>query len=141
MNVAGKGNRGLSHPSHQQLVELAINSEAGYGLFDSGDVPNVMLEKLANKLRLVLSPKERRIIFADGTSRSCARSISGIPVSWGSIVMRLDFLVIASVLYDLIISALSLVDMQAGIDIYHQTVTIRNHGETEVLNLLYETET
>ena len=141
MNVAGKGNRGLSHPSRQQLVELAVNSEAVYGLFDSGDIANVMSEKLANKLRLVLPPTERHIIVADGTSRSCAGSISGIPVSCGSIVMRLDFLVIASVLYDLIISALSLVDMQAGIDMYHRTVTIRNHGETEVLNLIYETET
>ena len=65
----------------------------------------------------------------------------GIPVSFGSIVMRLDFLVIASVPYDLIIGAPKLVEMRACIDMYHQTVTIRNYGKTEVLNLVYEPET
>ena len=31
--------------------------------------------------------------------------------------------------------------MRACIDMYHQTVTIRNNGKTEVLNLVYEPET
>ena len=56
-------------------------------------------------------------------------------------MIRLDFLVIASVPYDLIIGAQTLVEMRACIDIYHQTVTIRNHGKKEVLNLVYEPET
>ena len=55
--------------------------------------------------------------------------------------MRLDFLMIASVPYDLIIDALTLEAMRACIHMYDQTVKIRNHGETEVLNLVYELET
>ena len=31
--------------------------------------------------------------------------------------------------------------MRASIDTHHQTVTIRNRGKTEVLNLVYEPET
>ena len=47
-------------------------------------------------LGLELYPRESRIIVADGTSGSYASSISGIPVSFGPIVMLVDFLVIDS---------------------------------------------
>ena len=100
-----------------------------------------MSDRLSNKLRLELSSTERRIIVADGNSGSCAGSILGIAVSFVSTVMRLDFLVIASVPYDLIIGASSLLVMRACVDMYHQTVTIRNHGKTEILNLVYKSET
>ena len=128
VNVAGEGDRSPSLTNRHQVVELEVYSEAVYGLLDSGAVPNVMSDKVANKLRLELSPTERRIIVADRTSGGCAGSISGIPVSFGSIVMRLDFLVIAPVPYDLIIGAPTLLEMRACIDMYHQTVTIRNHS-------------
>ena len=100
-----------------------------------------MLDKLANKLRLELALTERRIIVADITSGGCAGSMSGVSVSFCSIVMRLDFLVIVSVPYDCIIGAPTLVEMRVCIDMHHQTVTIRNHGKTEVLNLVNEPET
>ena len=131
LNIAVEGDHGPSTPNSHQVVELVVYSEAVYGLLDSGAIPNVMSDKLANKLRLYLSRTERRIIVADGTSGSCAGSISGIPVSFGSIVMHLDFLVVSSVPYDLIIGAPMLVEMRACIDMYQQTVTIRNHGKAE----------
>ena len=112
VNVAGEYDRGPSPPNRHQAAELAMYSEAVYGLLDSGAISNVMSDKLANKLRLELSPTERRSIFADGTLGSCA---SGMPVSFGSIVMNLDLLVIASVPYDLIISSSTLVEMRACI--------------------------
>ena len=80
-------------------------------MLESGAILNVMPNKLADKLKLELSPTKRRIIVADGISESCAGSISWIPVSFGSIVMWLDRLVIASVSYDLIIGAPTLVGM------------------------------
>ena len=123
------------------VMLIRFHSSFVYGLLDSGAIPNVMSDKLANKLRLELSPMERHIIVTDGTSGSCAGSISGVQVRFGPIVVRLDFLVIASVPYDLTVGAPTLVEMRAWIDMYHQTVTIRNHGKTEVLNLVYEPET
>ena len=56
-------------------------------------------------------------------------------MSFGSTVMRLEFSVIASFPYDLIIGAPTLVEMRECIDMDHQTVTIGNHEQTEVLNL------
>ena len=110
---------GLFNYELSQVVESAVYSEAVYGSLYSGDIPNVMSDKLANKLRLELSQTDRRIIVAGGTSGSWAGSISGIKVSFGSIVMRLDLLVITSVPYNLIIGAPTLVDKRACIDMYH----------------------
>ena len=62
-------------------------------------------------------------------------SRSVVQVSFGSIVMRLDFLVIALVPYDLIIGAPTLVEMRACTDICHQTFNIKNHGKAEALIL------
>ena len=53
---------------------------------------------------------------------------------------RIDIILVASVLYDLIIGAPTLVEMRACIDMYHETVTIRNHSTTEVLHQLYQYE-
>ena len=114
MNVAGEGDRGPPPSNRHQVVELAAYSEAVYGLLDSESIPNVMSDKLAINSRLELSPTERRITVADGTSGSCAGSISGTPFGFGSIVMRLDFLVIASILYEWILVAPTLVEMRAG---------------------------
>ena len=81
-------------------MELAVYSEAVYGFLDSAAVPNVIPDKLANKLRLEISLTESHAIFAHGNSESLVGSVSGIPVSFGSIVMRLYFSIISSVPYD-----------------------------------------
>ena len=65
VNIAGEGDRDPSTPNRHQVVELAVYSEPVYGLLYSGATTIVMLDKLANKLRLELSPRERRIIFGD----------------------------------------------------------------------------
>ena len=82
-NVTGKGDRGPSSPSNHQVVELVVS-----GLLDFNAIPNVMSDKLGNKLRLELSPTKRIIIVADGNSRSLAGRYRGIPVIFSSILKR-----------------------------------------------------
>ena len=79
-------------------MDLAVYSESVYSLLDSGTISNVNSDNLSNKLRLELYLIQRSVIVTDGTSGICAGSISGMPVSFDSTVMRLDFLVFASVL-------------------------------------------
>ena len=93
VNIAREGDRSPLHPTLHAAVELAVYSEVVHGLLDSGAILNVVSDKLANKLRLELSPTKRSIIVADGNSGSCAGSILGIPLSFVSTVMRLDSLV------------------------------------------------
>ena len=100
-----------------------------------------MSDKLAQKLRLELSRTKRRIIVAYGTYGRCTRLITGTSLIFGSIVMGLDSLVIASVPYGLIIGAATLVDMLTCIDMPHQIDMTRKEGKREVLNLVYESET
>ena len=52
--------------------------------------------------------------------------------------MGLDLLVIGSLPYGLLISAPTSVEMCACFNMYHEAVTIRNHGNTEVLNAVNE---
>ncbi len=99
-----------------------------------------MSDSLAEKLGLHLSTTKRRIVVADGSTGECAGILQEIPVSFGNIVVRLDFMVIKSLPYDLIIGSPTLVEMCACIDLYHQTVKVRKDGKTETLNLVYEPE-
>ena len=99
-----------------------------------------MSDTLAEKLSLKLSPKNRRIVVADGFTRDCAGVLEEIPVSIGDIVVRLNFMVIKLLTYDLIIGSPTLVDTCACMDLCHQTVKVRKNGKTETLNLVYEPE-
>ena len=131
----------ISLPPNRLLVtSLTVHSEPVYALLDSGAIPNVMSTGLAKKLKLDLEPTNRRIIVADGSSGSCQGVVSAIPVGFGDIVKRLDFMVVDSVPYDLIIGAPTLVKLCTRIDLYHQTVKLRHNGQSETLNLEYEPE-
>ena len=48
VDVVGEGDRGPSPPNCHQVFELAVNSEAVYGLLDPGAISNFMSGKLAN---------------------------------------------------------------------------------------------
>ncbi len=99
-----------------------------------------MSDTLAEKLRLKLAPTKRRIVVADATTGECAGILEEIPVSFGSIVVRFNFMVTKLLSYDLIVRSPTLVDMCACIDLYHKTVKVRKDGQTETLNLVYEPE-
>ena len=93
MNILRRWSSSIT--SEQSVSRLVVGvSEPVHDLQYLGATPSVMLDKLAEKVRFKSSPTERRIIVAGGISGSCAGSISVVTVSNGSIVMRLDFLVI-----------------------------------------------
>ncbi len=81
-----------------------------------------MADSLKEKLRLQLSIRKRRIVVADGSTRDCTVILKEIPVSFGDIVVRLDFMVIKSLPHDVIIGSPTLVEICACINLYHQTV-------------------
>ena len=140
VNVTGEVNQKKVPPNRHQFVKLAVYSEPVFWLLDSGAIPNVMSDSLAEKLRFQLSPTKRRIVVADGSTGDCAGILQEILVSFGDIAARLDFMVIKSLPYHLIIGSPTLVDMCACIDLYHQKVKVRKDGKTETVNLVYEPE-
>ena len=140
VNVTSEDGQRQVPPNLHQFVRLSVYSEPVYGLLDSGAIANVMSDTLADKLRWNLAPTKRRIVVADGSIGDCAGILEEILVSFGNIVMRLNFMLIKSFPYDVIIGSPILVDMCACIDLYHQTVKVRKDGTTETLNLVYEAE-
>ncbi len=127
----------LSRNRHQ-IMQLMVYFEHVFGILDSRAIPNVMSDRLANKLKLSLTPTERRIIVADLSTGGCKGIASDVPVVFGKVVVRLKFMVIESVPYDLIIGTPALVQIRARIDMYSQTEQVRKNVKTEVLNLVYE---
>ena len=129
-----------SPPNRHQLVSVTVYSEPVYALLDSGAIPNVMSMKFAKKLNLEVTPTNRRIVVANGASDGCEGVVSNVPVAFGSIVMRLKFLVIENMPFDIIIGDPTQIQMKAKIDKYHATVKLKLNGVTETLNLEYEPE-
>ena len=107
-----------------------------YASLDSGATRNVTSTALPIKLKLNPIPSNRRIIAADGSSGSCHGVVSEIPIRFGDIMNRLDFMIVDSVACDLIIGAPTLVKLCTRMDLYHQPVNLPHNG----LNLEYELE-
>ncbi len=66
-------------PNRHQFVQLAVYSEPVFGLLASEAIPNVMLGRLANELKIILNPTESRIIVADGPTEGCKGIASDVP--------------------------------------------------------------
>ncbi len=137
VHMASEQEKDVLPPNRHQVMQLTVYSEPVFGLSGSGALPNVMSDRLANKLKLSLTPTERRIIVADGSTEGCKGIASDVPVCFGMIVVRLKFIVIESVPYDLILGTPALVHIRARIDMYSQTVQVKKDRKTEVLNLVY----
>ncbi len=140
VNVTSEDRQRKVPPNRHQVVWITVYSEPVYGILDTSAIPNVISDTLVEKLRLNLTPTKRRIVVADGTTGACTGILEAIPVSFGSIVVRLNFMVIKSLPYDLNLGSPPLVDMCPCIDLYHQTAKVRKDGQTETLNPVYEPE-
>ncbi len=62
VNVTSEEKQMKVLPNRNQVVKLAVYSQPVHFLLDSGDIPNVMSDSLAEKLKLQLSPTKRRIV-------------------------------------------------------------------------------
>ena len=69
-------------------------------VLDSDWIPNVISDSSAKKLRLQSFPTKGRSVPADGSTGDSALMLQEIPISFGNIAARLDFMVILSLLYD-----------------------------------------
>ncbi len=125
VHMASEQEKNVLHPNRHQVVQLTLYAEPVFGVLGSGTIPNVMPDRLANKLKLSLNPTGRPITVADGSTGGYNGIASTVPVGFGKIFVRLKFRVIESVPYDLIIGTAALVQIRARINMYSQTVQVR----------------
>ena len=109
VHMASEQEKDVLPPNQHQVVQLTVYSEPDFSFLDSGTIANVMSDRLANKLKLSLAPPERRIVVANGSTGGSKGIVSDVPVGFGKIIVRLKFIVIESVPYDLIIGTPALV--------------------------------
>lgn len=64
---AGKDRKVMKHPEQLKLVEVSVFGRFVRSLFDYGDVPNVMLADICNRVELQRYSTTRRMRTADGT--------------------------------------------------------------------------
>ena len=100
VDIASEKQKDVLPPNRHQVVQLTVYSESVFALLGSGATSNVISDGLANKLKSSLTSTERRIIIADGSTGGCKWIGTDIPVGFGKMVIRLKFMVIASVSYD-----------------------------------------
>ncbi len=108
--------------SSGETAQKQVRFDEGPARFQDQGHSKRYSDTLAEKLRLNLSPTKRRIVVGDGSTGDCAGVLEEILVSFGDIVVRLNFMVIKSFPYDLIIGSPTLFDMCACMYLYHQAV-------------------
>ena len=113
------------------MVDLVLYSQTVYGLLDLAPANSDAFDSLPEKLKFESYPAEDCIIVPEENSGSSFSWISVASVSFGSNFIQLDFLCIASVLYDSIIRGLTFVGIGVLLDICHQPVAIRKKGKKE----------
>ena len=107
-------------------------------LLESGAIPNVMNASVASKLSLSPKPTSTKIAVANGQKTTCLGSIEDVPVSFNGTVTSLNFLVIAGSPFDILIGYPTLKELQACIDLGHQSVRIVIGNKTVKTSLEFD---
>ncbi len=91
--------------SRHRLVRVQVYYEYTMGLFDSGDIPNVMSHKMVKNLHLRMQPtvlsKLRTVL-----RKKCVGTLNEVSTSMGELVVPMDFLVLEKTPYDILIGFL-----------------------------------
>ena len=117
-----RSGRGFGGPVELRPRRLGLTTVCVYGteansLLESGAVPNIISPKLVEKLSLAPKETKKHITAANGRGAACMCAPEQVPVSFGSLVSKMDFLVVAGAPFDLIIGLPSLEKIQACIDL------------------------
>ena len=107
-------------------------------LLDSGAIPNFMNASVASKLSLSPKPTSTKITVANGQKTTCLGSIEGVPVSLKGTVTSLNFLVVEGSPFDILIGYPTLEELQACIDLGHQSVKMVIGNKTSEMSLEFD---
>lgn len=84
---------------------MELYGTENYALLDTGAVTNLISGDLCQKLALSPTEIDRQVTVADGTVAKFLGSVKGVPVSYGSIVSHLEFLVVKNTPFDVIVGS------------------------------------
>ena len=115
-------------PRRLRITTVRVYGTEAHAMLDSGAVPNIMSPKLVQKLSLTPKATKKHITVANGKDEPCMGILEQVPVSFGNLVSKMDFLVVNGAPYDVIIGLPALEEIQACIDLgrQHVQVTVNN---------------
>ncbi len=123
--------------SRHLLARIEVYSESPMALFDSEDVPNVMLHKIVRKLHLRMKPTNRKIKVANCASNKCVVTLNEVQIPMGELALPMDLQVLEKTVYDILISLPTMIQLHARPDCYRMVLKTR---DSKILNYEYERE-
>ena len=85
-----------------RVIIVQVYGTDAQALLDSGAVPNIMSLYLMKRLSLTPESPKKHITVADGKISPCVGSLRQVPVSFGGLVSKMDFLVATGTPYDVV---------------------------------------
>ena len=122
-------------PKRLKVVSVQIYGTHMRALLDSGAIPNVMNASVASKLSLSPKPTSTKITVAIGHKTTCLGSIEDVPVLFNGTVPSLNFLVVAGSPLDILIGYPTMEELQACIDLSHQSDRVVIGNKTVKMSL------
>ena len=125
-------------PKRLKVVAVQVYGTQMTALLDSGAIPNVMNASVASKLSLSPKPTSTKITVANGQKTTCLGSIEDVPVSFNVTVTSLNFLVVSGSTVDILIGYHTLEELQACIDLGHQSVRMMIGNKSVKMSLEFD---
>ena len=122
-------------PRQFRTTILRVYGTEANAPFDSGEVSNIMSPKLAQKLSFTLKATTKHITVTNGQSAACMGILDQVPVSFRSLVSKMDFLSVNEAPYNFIIRLSALEEIQTRIDLGRQHVEVYVNNQNARLGL------
>lgn len=125
---------GTSHRRLFKVVSLKAYGTKSWTLLDSGPVPNIVFTDLMNSLSLSLMKSKKGTTVAIGLNCPTYGSHKEIPISFGNVVVPMDFLLIHGSPFEIIIGIPMIESLMAQIDVGKQVSRLcMNKGAVQLL--------
>ena len=125
-------------PKRLKAVSVQVYGTQMRALLYSGGNPNFMNASVASRLYLSQKPTSTKITVANGQKKTCLGSIEDVLVSFNGTVTSLNFLVVAGSPVDILIRYATLEELQACIDLVHQSVRRVIENKTVKMSLEFD---
>lgn len=107
-----------------KVCPLTVHGQGVYSLLNTGAVPNLISTSLAKQLGLTFSYTKETITLADGTMTICHGAVRNIPVVFGELKTKMNFLVVDGVPIGVLIGIPEMEKLNKHIDLGGQYVEL-----------------
>lgn len=101
-----------NRPCRLKMVEVRVYRTRTQPLLETGEMPNLMLDKLADEISITMEDTNRKVTMAYGKNATVLGMISDVPVSFDGKVALMKFMVVDGLTVDVIVGYHALQSIQ-----------------------------